>query len=264
MEKAVKVKLQNSGPSYYYTTTISNLKPTDEVLVESENGIRNGVVISNIIDLDTNLLHTPLKRIIRTVTTKDKKIIEKNEQDAKKAIEVAKKLSEKEKLDISIVDCFFTFNREQLLFQFVAENRVDFRFLAKSLAGKYKTRIELRQIGVRDKAKKIGGIGNCGQHLCCNRFLTEFNSVSINMAKNQNIALNPTKINGLCGRLLCCLKYENDVYSENRKVLPKIGSSVELKEGEGKVVGVNILKKSYTVDIPKVGQVVKYIEDGSN
>ena len=264
MENVVKVKLQNQRLSYYYLASVSNLLKGSEVLVETDNGICYGIVVSGVLELDTTLLHTPLKKIIRIVTKKDKEILKKNELDAKKALKVAKKIAIQEKLEITFVDSNFSYNRDQLLFQCVSDNRVDFRSLAKSLAGKYKTRIELRQIGVRDKAKKIGGIGNCGQQLCCNRFLEEFDSVSINMAKNQNIALNPNKINGLCGRLLCCLKYENDIYSENKKEMPKMGSKVTVEEGEGKVVGMNVLKKTYTVDIPKIGQVVKTIDNGSN
>ncbi len=264
MEKVVRVRLKEQGPSYYYLATVPNLQKNTEVLVETESGIHSGMVVSGILEMDTSLLEIPLKKIIRILTKKDRKILEKNRVDAKKSLEVAKKLAIKENLDISFVDAYFTYNREQLLLQFISNNRVDFRSLAKALAGKYKTRIELRQIGVRDKAKKIGGIANCGQQLCCNRFLEEFDSVSINMAKNQNIALNPSKINGLCGRLLCCLKYENNIYTENRKELPKLGSTIEVEEGEGKVVGIDVLKKTYTVDIPTVGQVVKTVDHGSN
>lgn len=264
MEKVVKVKFKQNGTSYYFLASIPNLKNDIDVLVETEKGIQLGHVVSDILDIDTNLLKTPLKKIIRIATKKDNQIIEKNLRDAKKALELAKKIAEQENLNISFIDASFTYSRDQLLLRFVSDNRIDFRSLAKSLAGKYKTRIELRQIGVRDKAKQISGIGSCGQILCCNRFLKEFDSVSINMAKNQNLALNPNKINGLCGRLLCCLKYENEIYKDNRNELPKIGSILNVEEGEGKVVGIDILKKSYVIDIPKVGQVVKKINNGSN
>ena len=169
-------------------------------------------------------------------------------------------MANKHKLKISVIDAAYSFDRDQLLFHFVADSRVDFRELARALASKYRTRIELRQIGVRDKAKQIGGIGSCGQKLCCNRFLKEFESVSINMAKNQNIALNPTKINGSCGRLLCCLKYENDTYSVNKRDLPKLGKKIKVKEGEGTVVSLDVLNRTYTLEIPKVGQVRKTVE----
>lgn len=253
MENVVKVKLQNQRLSYYYLASVSNLLKGSEVLVETDNGICYGIVVSGVLELDTSLLQTPLKKIIRIVTKKDKEILKKNELDAKKALKVAKKIAIQEKLEITFVDSNFSYNRDQLLFQFVSDNRVDFRSLAKSLAGKYKTRIELRQIGVRDKAKKIGGIGNCGQQLCCNRFLEEFDSVSINMAKNQNISLNPSKINGLCGRLLCCLNYENECYKECRKDMPKVGQTVTTEYGSGIVKEIDILKRSYKVDIPVKG-----------
>ena len=147
-----------------------------------------------------------------------------------------------------IIDANYTFDRKQLLFNFLADSRIDFRELAKKLAQIYKTRIELRQIGVRDKAKEIGGIGPCGRFLCCSTFLTDFNSVSINMAKNQMLALNPTKINGLCGRLLCCLNYEDEVYTEMKKAMPNIGQTFKDNEVEGKVVSLNLLKRTATIE----------------
>jgi cell fate regulator YaaT (PSP1 superfamily) len=154
---------------------------------------------------------------------------------------------------MNFVEAYYSLDKSQLVFSFLSENRVDFRELARKLAQKYKTRIELRQIGVRDKSKKIGGLGPCGLFLCCNSFLTDFNSVSINMAKNQMLALNPSKINGICGRLLCCLSYENDTYSELKKNLPKLGSVVETPMGSGKVSSVNVLKNTYSVDLKEKG-----------
>ena len=164
---------------------------------------------------------------------------------------------------MQIMDASFNFNRSQLLFRFISDSRIDFRQLAKELANKYKTRIELRQIGVRDKAKEVGGCGLCGRPLCCTRFGTETSSVSINMAKNQNISLNPNKINGLCGRLLCCLKYEDECYKECRQLLPKIGQVVNTEQGKGKVVSLDILNKKYVVNVPEVGNIEVEI-DGSN
>lgn len=148
---------------------------------------------------------------------------------------------------MKLVNVSFSFDRKQLIFKFISDDRIDFRNLAKELARIYKTRIELRQIGVRDKAKEIGGCGQCGQQLCCTRMLNNFNSVSINMAKNQNIALNPNKINGVCGRLLCCLKYEDECYKECRKELPKIGKEIITAKGKGKVVFVDPLSKKYNI-----------------
>ena len=160
-------------------------------------------------------------------------------------------------------DSFLNFDGTQLMISFLADNRVDFRELAKKLAQKYKTRIELRQIGVRDKSKKIGGIGPCGLMLCCNSFLTDFNSVSINMAKNQNLALNPSKINGICGRLLCCLGYENDIYTDLKKNLPKIGYNAETPHGMGKVVAVDYFNNCFSVDLGDKG-IVKIMGDNKN
>ena len=148
-----------------------------------------------------------------------------------------------------LLDATFTLDRKQLTFNFIADERVDFRNLVKDIAAKYKTRIELHQMGVRDKSKEIGGLGQCGRELCCSKFLNGMETISINMAKNQNIALNPSKINGACGRLLCCLAYEDEVYSEHRKGLPKMGSIVKTDDGEGKVVALDVLNKKYTVNI---------------
>ena len=157
---------------------------------------------------------------------------------------------------MNILDAHFTLDRNQLLFYFVSDSRVDFREMAKELAYIYKTRIELRQIGIRDKAKEVSGIGQCGRELCCASFLKDnLDSVTITMAKNQNIALNPSKINGQCGRLLCCLNYEDEVYTVNREGMPNIGDEVQTSDGKGRVVSVDILKRSYVVNVPEVGKV---------
>ena len=189
----------------------------------------------------------PLKRIIRIATKDDRKKHELNLNEEKKAMKECEKLIKKYNLNMKVIDANFTFDKEQLMYHFLSDSRIDFRNLAKELAGIFKTRIELRQIGVRDKAKEIGGIGPCGRTLCCTDYLVNFDSVSINMAKNQNLSLNPNKINGSCGRLLCCLTYENDVYEEYRKSLPNLGDKVKYNEKNGKVVELNILKKSYTI-----------------
>ena len=165
---------------------------------------------------------------------------------------------------MKFIDCSYTLDRNQLIFNFLADERIDFRELAKKLAALYKTRIELRQVGVRDKAKEIGGIGPCGRILCCSTFLNDFNSVSINMAKNQCISLNPTKINGICGRLLCCLKYEDDTYSELKKNYPAIGSRIKVKDVEGKVVSQNVLNGKITIERADKTQVeVEYKNESS-
>ena len=165
---------------------------------------------------------------------------------------------------MNIIDATFNLNKDQLLFHFYSDERIDFRNLAKELASIYKTRIELRQIGVRDKAKKVGGYGSCGQKLCCSRFLNDFDSISITMAKNQNLSLNPNKINGICGRLLCCLKYENETYQKCKKKLPKIGEIVEINNEKGQVISVNLIKETYKVDLQKQGIVEVQYKDGSS
>ena len=181
--------------------------------------------------------------------TQEYKLVRKASRDdiEKKALKKCKGLVNKYELNMYILDANYTFDHNQLTFHFLANNRVDFRRLAKDLATIYKTRIELRQVGVRDKAKNVGGCGQCGMPICCSKFLKDFDSVSINMAKNQNIALNPNKINGVCGRLLCCLKYEDECYKECRKNLPNVGKKVETEAGIGKVTSVDILKESYKV-----------------
>lgn len=264
MTKVIKVSFNENGGAYYFKANDNKLCNGLSVLVETEQGIQFGQTVSDVVEIDAQILNSPLKDVIRIATKKDRQNYQKNKEDAKIALKVCKELAEKYDVKIFPIDASYTFDRDQLIFHFVADSRVDFRELAKALASKYRTRIELRQVGVRDKAKKVGGLGSCGQELCCYRFLKEFESVSISMAKNQNIALNPTKINGSCGRLLCCLKYENETYSENKKVLPKIGTKKKISEGEGTVVSIDVLEGTYTVDIPKVGQVTKRQNNGND
>ena len=203
-------------------------------------------------------------KVVRVSSKKDYNDYKNNQKLAKEALNKCKELAIKYDMNINIIDATFNLNKEQLLFHFYADERIDFRNLAKDLAAIYKTRIELRQIGVRDKAKKVGGYGSCGQKLCCSRFLNDFDSISITMAKNQNLSLNPTKINGICGRLLCCLKYENECYQECKKLLPKIGSTVEVNGEKGQVTSVNLIKQTYTVDLKNQGLVEVKYQDGSN
>lgn len=255
MFQVVGVSFKNKGKEYYFNVGTLDLKRNDEVIVETERGLQFGVVKTGIISIEESKLKSPLKNVVRIATKADKKSNQKNIEAAKSALKRCRSLVEKYKLNMYIIDANYTFEREQLLFHFLSEGRIDFRTLARDLASIYHTRIELRQIGVRDKAKEIGGIGFCGHELCCAKFLSDFDSVSINMAKNQNIALNPSKINGVCGRLLCCLKYEDDDYTEARKTCPKIGSTMKTDKGEGTVSNVDILKETCKVDIPKVGMI---------
>ena len=246
----VAVKINCKGNIYYFKNNRLKLKKNCTVIVETERGLQYGQVV-DFIDGSNNKDISNLEEIVRLTTKKDYIQHLTNLKDAKKAIGSCKELIKKYNLNMSIIDSEYTFTRSQLIFKFVSDERVDFRQLAKDLGSLFKTRIELRQVGIRDKAKEIGGLGICGKSLCCRAFLKEFESVSINMAKNQAIALNPTKINGVCGRLLCCLKYENDLYSDCRKNLPEVGKIVETDEGDGKVTSVDILNQKYTVITPK-------------
>lgn len=247
MVKVVGIKFKNGGRIYYFSPGKLNIKINDNVIVETERGMQFATVATDIISQDSDKVFLPLKDVIRIATKEDKTINLKNISDANKALEYAKKIVEKEQLDMKLYEASYTFDRKKLVFKFVADERVDFRELAKLLAAKYKTRIELRQIGVRDKAKEIGGFGPCGRPLCCSDFLTNFDSVSINMAKNQGIALNPTKINGVCGRLLCCLGFEDGTYTEYKKDLPKQGEMIKYEGKVGRVSELNILKRSYKI-----------------
>jgi cell fate regulator YaaT (PSP1 superfamily) len=256
MTKVIKVSFKEKGKAYYFDTNNLELKENITVIVKTERGLQFGKTVSSTEDINDEKIISTLKPVIRIATKKDYDTNKKNIKEAEEAVIKCRELVQKEGINMQIIDANYTFDKDQLMFRFLADNRVDFRNLAKELASIYKTRIELRQIGVRDKAKEIGGIGPCGRCFCCHKFLKDFDSVSINMAKTQNLALNPNKINGVCGRLLCCLKYENDNYKECKKCLPKIGTKVETNEGEGIVVDVNILEKKYTVDIPNKGKII--------
>ena len=231
---------------YYLSPNGGEYKIGDIVLFETDDDLLVGKVIKANYEEKKKNLDLPLLNIVRVINKDDKKKIEANNKIEIKALREAIRISKELELDMRFADVLYTFNRKQLIFSFVADNRIDFRNLAKKLANKYKTRIELRQIGVRDKAKEIGGIGPCGRTLCCTDYLANFDSVSINMAKNQNLSLNPTKINGACGRLLCCLTFENDVYEEYRKGLPNLGDNVKYRGKSGKVVSLDILNRKYT------------------
>ena len=257
----VGVKLNENGKNYYFNSNGFNLSEGDKVIVDTEKGQQFGIVsISSVDDVNNNMEY---KNVLRIANKNDIKKYNKNINDAINALIKCNEKINEYGLDMKIIDACYTFDREQLIFRFVSENRVDFRQLAKDLGSIFKTRIELRQVGIRDKAKEIGGFGPCGRKLCCNNFLTEFDSVSINMAKNQNLSLNPTKINGVCGRLLCCLKYENDNYTEYKKGLPDVGHKVKTEKGEGKVISVDVFKRSYKVLLPENEILTVEVEDES-
>ena len=263
MIDVVVVRLKATKGIYYVSPNMLELKIGDLVVFETDNGLQLGEVCKDIYKEKQDNVDLPLQKVVRIAEDSDIKNFEDNVKITDKALKDARKISKDLELDMNFVEAYYSLDKSQLVFSFLSENRVDFRELAKKLAQKYKTRIELRQIGVRDKSKKIGGLGPCGLFLCCNAFLTDFNSVSINMAKNQNIALNPTKINGACGRLLCCLDYENDVYTELKKDLPKIGMVADTPLGMGKVVSVDVFKKTYSVDLKEKG-IVEFSKDEKN
>ena len=260
MVDVVVVSSETTKNLYYLSPGDIDLKAGDNVVFETDNGLLVGSVRKEKYQENNKNLDMPLFKVLRLLNKEDQKALKDNNGIAEKALVDAKKISSSLNLNMNFVDAYYYFDRSQLVFSFLAEDRVDFRELAKKLASKYKTRIELRQVGVRDKAKKIGGLGPCGLFLCCNSFLTDFNSVSINMAKNQMLALNPSKINGICGRLLCCLGYENDTYTELKKDLPKIGLVADTSMGMGKVVSVDIFKKTYSVDLKEKG-IVTFSKD---
>lgn len=242
--KAVGVEFKEKGKLYTFFDNNLEIKLNDKVIVNTERGLQYGNIGALFGEINDGKEHALVEKIAK----KDDEIQnKKNIDDAMKALIKAQELAEKTNLDMKFLDAFFTFDRKQLVFQFLSDNRVDFRDLAKSLAAIYKTRIELRQVGVRDKAKNISGIGQCGRKLCCSSFLNDLDSVGIAQVKNQNLSLNPNKINGLCGRLLCCLKYEDELYTEYRKGLPEVGDKKTYDGETGSVISVDIPNRKYTL-----------------
>lgn len=249
MLKVIGIRFRGSSRIYFFSPGELNIKNYDNVIVETEKGIQFGKAVTEIMIKEEKDVFLPIKNVMRLATDSDIKTNEKNICDSEKALKYAQNLVLKSNMNMKLFDASYTFDRKKLIFKFIADERVDFRLLAKQLASKYKTRIELRQIGVRDKAKEIGGIGPCGRPLCCTLFLSNFDSVSINMAKNQGIALNPTKINGSCGRLLCCLSYEDFIYTENKNKLPKIGQIIEYNGKNAKVIELDVLNCQYKIKL---------------
>ena len=257
--KVYGIKFNDKGKIYNFKSESIECPINVTVIVETEKGLQFGKVVSEIQNINN---YENLKDIVRISTKEDYKKYLDNLKEASKALKKAKELVKEMDLKMNIIDASYTFDRKQLLFNFYAEERIDFRELAKKLAFAYRTRIELRQIGARDKAEEVGGIGVCGRVLCCTSCLKQKESVTMNMAKNQNIALNPSKINGLCGRLLCCLSYEDEEYTCCRKKLPEIGQTVNTKYGKGTVKNLDILDQQYDVDIN--GEIHKIKMDDKN
>lgn len=252
MKDVIGVSFEDSK-IYYFESNGLKVKPGITVIVETQHGQRFGTVRIPHKQLDENKLTTPLKKVVRISSKKDFKQYLKNRKDAYYAKKTCQEISGEYNLDMKVIDAQFTFDRDKLIFRFLADGRVDFRQLAKDLAHIYRVRIELRQIGVRDKAKEIGGYGPCGRALCCASFLKDIGNVNINMAKNQNIALNPAKINGVCGRLMCCLKYEDECYTKCKADMKKIGDEIDTPFGKGTIQGLDILRQKYRVEVPNNG-----------
>lgn len=244
--KAVKIITNSFLGSLILPVGDIKIEVSDYVIIDSEKGNFLGQIIGMLDDCDHSIIDEG--KIIRIASKEDINHNNSNIKENKKIIADATSISKKLDLDMSFVDSVYSLDKKRLYLSFVADDRIDFRELAKRLAQKYHARIEFRQIGVRDKAKVVGGIGPCGLMLCCNKFLNDFESVSINMAKNQLLALNPNKINGVCGRLMCCLNYENEVYTEIKKNMPKIGSLIDTPDGKGKIIELNFLKKTCKVE----------------
>lgn len=239
------VNFKDNGKIYNFQSEIK-CPINVTVITETEKGLQFGKIVKSIEDTGTINLED-LKKIIRISTKSDYDQYLRNLKDGETALKDCREIVKELNLDMKIINASFTFDRKQLLFNFLADERIDFRELAKKLANIYRTRIELRQIGSRDKAREIGGVGICGGKICCANFLNHIDAVSMQMAKNQNIALNPSKINGLCGRLLCCLSYEDEEYVNCSVGLPEVGETIKTPQGEGRVIDVNILKRSYKV-----------------
>lgn len=261
MYNVVGVRFKKAGKIYYFDPGDLLVEKNDFVIVETVRGIEYGKVVIGPKQVEEHDVVLPLKKVLRLADQKDRIIVEENKQAAKEAFEICCEKVALHELDMKLVDVEYTFDRNKVIFYFTADGRVDFRELVKDLAAIFRTRIELRQIGVRDEAKMLGGIGPCGRILCCSSFLGDFDPVSIKMAKDQNLSLNPTKISGLCGRLMCCLKYENDEYETAKNQLPDVGEIIETPAGIAKVVGLNILERVLQVEILETERVLEYTLD---
>ncbi|MBQ2963383.1 MAG: stage 0 sporulation family protein [Clostridia bacterium] len=241
MAYVVGVRFKDVGKVYYFEPNEESFAMGDLVIVETVRGVECGEVALEPKEVSENEIVKPLKKILRKATDADRKRMEENRKKEAEALKVCEQKIEKHGLDMKLVDVDYTLDGSKILFYFTADGRVDFRELVKDLAGVFRTRIELRQIGVRDEAKMLGGLGMCGRPFCCNSFMGDFQPVSIKMAKEQGLSLNPVKISGTCGRLMCCLKYEQEAYEHLLRVTPKAGAIVQTREGKGVVSDVNLL-----------------------
>lgn len=244
MVKVIGVRFRKAGKIYYFDPLDFEIQQGDNVIVETARGIEYGAVVLSPREVEEDTIVQPLKSVIRPASFEDDEIERKNKEKEKEAFQICLEKINKHNLEMKLIDCEYTFDNNKVLFYFTADGRIDFRELVKDLAAVFKTRIELRQIGVRDETKILGGIGVCGRPLCCHSYLTDFVPVSIKMAKEQNLSLNPTKISGVCGRLMCCLKNEEEAYEELNSKLPNVGDIVTTKDGfKGEVQSTSVLKQ---------------------
>lgn len=251
MVKVVGVRFKTAGKIYYFDPGDLDIDTNSSVIVETARGIEFGQVVIANREVSEEAIVAPLKKVIRTATEKDVQQAEENRKKEKQAFETCLQKIHEHNLGMKLIDVEYTFDNNKILFYFTAEGRIDFRELVKDLATIFKTRIELRQIGVRDETKMLGGMGFCGRELCCSSYLGEFEPVSIKMAKEQSLSINPAKISGTCGRLMCCLKYEHEVYEEKLKRMPKVGAIVSTPDGQGTVMEINLLKELVKVKLDK-------------
>jgi cell fate regulator YaaT (PSP1 superfamily) len=240
----IGVRFKDVGKVYYFSPGDAEIEMGDGVIVETVRGVEFGEVVLAPREMKDDKIVKPLKSIIKKAETKDYEKLEKNKKKEEEAFGICLEKIKKHNMEMKLINVEYTFDGNKIIFYFTADGRVDFRELVKDLAGVFKTRIELRQIGVRDEAKMLGGLGPCGRPCCCSQFLGDFQPVSIRMAKEQNLSLSPTKISGLCGRLMCCLNYENAHYKALRKLLPKVGSVIHTEDGDAEVVETNAITES--------------------
>lgn len=258
MYNVVGVRFKKAGKIYYFDPIDFALEKDQYVIVETARGVEYGKVVVPVKQVEEHDVVLPLKQVVRPADERDRLQVDENQLESKRAFELGTEKIVEHVLDMKLVDVEYTFDRNKIIFYFTAEGRVDFRDLVKDLASVFRTRIELRQIGVRDEAKMLGGIGPCGRMLCCSTFLGDFEPVSIKMAKDQSLSLNPSKISGLCGRLMCCLKYENDEYETAKELMPDMGSRISTPDGNGKVVGLNLLERVLQIELFDQQRVLDY------
>lgn len=251
MIDVIGVRFKKAGKIYYFDPDGTQIEEQIPVIVETARGIEYGLTVISNRNIEENDLVMPLKKVIRVATQEDTKQYKQNKQKEIEAFDICVEKIKQHSLEMKLIDVELTFDHNKIIFYFTSDGRVDFRELVKELAFIFRTRIELRQIGVRDEAKMLNGIGICGRTLCCSTFLGDFQPVSIKMAKEQNLSLNPSKISGICGRLMCCLKYEEDTYEELNKNLPNVGDYVKTPDGNGEVLSINILRQLVKVSVQK-------------